>query len=59
MHDIDCMQPTHISPASHQPFHFMPPPQKKKQGWMEDRVQVLPLPDPAAYSEAKWVAYMR
>ncbi|EWM29986.1 hypothetical protein Naga_100276g3 [Nannochloropsis gaditana] len=29
------------------------------EGWMEERVQVLPIPSPQAYPEAKWMAYLR
>lgn len=57
MISIACSPLTSARPHTNH-FTSCPPP-KKKQGWMEDRVQVLPLPDPAAYSEAKWVAYMR
>ena len=35
------------------------PPTPLPPGWMPDRVQALPLPDPREYSEAKWIAYMR
>ncbi|GAB5036234.1 retinoblastoma binding protein 9 [Nannochloropsis oceanica] len=29
------------------------------EGWMEERVQVLPVPSPEDYPEVKWMAYLR